>query len=435
MNERERVSSATYPEDDLGFVSHHAGTVARSTFCEGAEALKLGSDTLAGCKRDDAMDARSKDVDCTTATCIQVPQTSDSDNESLCGEDMVSPLKVLLDAIAHCRRLLVRKDKNSLEPLWHSLQLGLYEAMDILQDRVLSFGDSATEDQLERLRRDIGALAMALSLRVGDRVEVKYDDIFYEGTVTSVADILRGAGAEMVVRFDCDGNEAAVVLSDGEIRLLAAAAPANTLTGAPVGRKAHAPPFHVAGACVEGDEVEAVEALERAVMCLAVSLERLGGQANGRRAAVGLRLVVGEVRQRAAEVRGRLTGTWPSARLEERQTVLGWPKQRNGLAAPVRATVEAVSDRPDGRGERAKLRFTRAEGAWVEWVPRSEWADRVQAWPAEFPGGDGVGDVRADDPDKARLIPGERGDDECAAAGGEGGRGERGREAKRRRRG
>ena len=352
---------------------------------------------------------------------------SDEDDESFTVDDLISPLEVLKASVCHCRELLLR-NKGDLSSLWRVLQSSLSESLEILHARIPSFGDEECEAQLCRLRADLLAMSKAVRLEVGQRVEVEYGGSFCSGTVTGVEDALRATDAEIRVRYDSDGVEYVERLGDGAI-LVASSPPQTTPTATATqtatatataigttgkrtaydgwGRAAerleaaaYSPPFHVRDGCAGAGVVGALDELEEAVEALGWALERVAVWP-GRRLALSLRQLLGEVRARSVEARGRLTGAWPTALVAQGQAVA----VRAG-AGRLRASVRRVGKGRHGEGAELLVEAGGGAGRRTVWVLREAWADQIAPDPAGWPGGDGMGDVRRDDPDLTPLGPG-----------------------------
>ena len=358
---------------------------------------------------------------------------SDEDDESYTVDDLLSPLEVLKASVCHCRGLLLR-NKGDLSSLWRVLQSSLSESLEILHARIPSFGDGECEEQLCRLRADLLAMSKALRFEVGQRVEVEYSGSFWSGTVTGVEDALRATDAEIRVRYDSDGVEYVERLGDGAIltassplqpttptattTVTAATATTTTTTALwTTGKRsaydgwgraaqrleatAYSPPFHVRDGCAAACAVGALDELEEALEAFGWALERVAVWP-GRRLALSLRQLLGEVRARSAEARGRLTGAWPTARVAQGQAVA----VRVG-AGRLRASVRRVGKGRHGEGAELLVEAAGGAGRRTLWMRREVWADQIAPDPAGWPGGDGMGDVlRRDDPDLTPLTPG-----------------------------
>jgi hypothetical protein len=297
------------------------------------------------------------------------------DDESPSYEDLTNPVEVLRGKIAFVRKQYGKMNRGGVEneKIWNEMSSDLAETMSIVGERIESFDDPAFDGSVYRLGSNMRAFGKALEMDVG-----KY-------------------GVQ-------------------QLTMASATAAART------------PPFYMA---VVGKTVlEALDFLEEATTTLMLMLESLWSRANKRRAGLALLSVLGEVRKAAVEVRGRLTGTWPTLTLEKGQAIEGRP-HRNAPDKVEKGTVTQVGGGRGKRGEWVQIRFSKEAGQWMQRIPRAEWADRVR--PAEFPGGDGLGHLRADDPDLVavrRAAAGEESDEGSSAGGA--GRGSRKR-AKRQR--
>ncbi len=83
----------------------------------------------------------------------------------------------------------------------------------------------------------------------------------------------------------------------------------------------HRPPLRLERACAAGDAVGAVEEAEATVMALETVFTRLPARPDG----LVLRRLLSELRGNVTELRGRLTGVWPTPQRKE-------PKARRAAA-------------------------------------------------------------------------------------------------------
>ena len=194
------------------------------------------------------------------------------------------------------------------------------------------------------------------------------------------------------------------------------------------------PPFHVRAACGGRDAVGALEALEQTERTMEEALEKARGFGSGRTLAVALRVLFGELLGLTMEVRGRLTGVWPTpGPLESGQAVLVAAAAVGRTGEPLLAEVVQVVER---RGDvRADLLVTARDGAGRERVRlgRERWEGRVAPAAGGWPGGDGMGDVRPDDEDLVWIRRQWRAEEEEGGVGGRMGRMEREEGSKKRR--
>ena len=373
-----------------------------------------------GCERAAILYAHLENTPC------QHESNDSSDEEWPSLEDTLSPLAVLQDTISQCLRSLFCHRGDNIS-IWRVLKSSLSENLELVSERMPSFGDDECEAQLKRFKADLLAMSEALKLDVGDGVKVEYIELgLCPGKVVGLEDVLLATGAQVQVRYDSDGMVYTESLSDGGVVPVIGGSEGGVGGSLGLGRAARGqeaersdPPFHVARACTGKDTEEAMEGLRDAVMVIESLLERAVIWA-GRRLALSLRQGLAELRWRAMEVRGRLTDVWPTPRLEAGGMVV----VRNSAGGAVLAATVARVGKGRGGREGADLVVEKgAEGRVRQWVPRDEWALRVASEPAGWPGGDGMGDVRRDDPDWTRLAPGWDSEDEgrgcgCGGCGG-----------------
>ena len=315
---------------------------------------------------------------------------SSDDDEGFSIEDAIDEAALLKAAVRRGYKMLAC-NRGSLEAIWRHVRLSASERLGRLSERMPSFGDAQCEEELHRFTTLLSALAEALAREAGEQVLVTYENGVYEGTVTSVEDALRAEGAEIKVRYE-DGGDIAELLSEGEIAPADGARREAAGTGMDGWERAaerlealaFPPPFHVRKACGAADALGALWELEETLATMEVLLERAVVWA-GLHLARALRAILEQARGWMIEARGRLTGVWPTARVEEGQVVEVMPR-RGGEA--LRATVVRILDGPGGREKTAELAVEARGGAGRrrERVGQGEWAERVAPVSGRWPG-------------------------------------------------
>jgi len=189
----------------------------------------------------------------------------------------------------------------------------------------------------------------------------------------------------------------------------------------------HTPPFHLVKACAGRSALGTAKALERTVYALEHTFLHLPvWSAAGGDPGNALRVLMAELANRSAELRGRLIGAWPELLLAGDETGVGlWSKKgRGGPPRELKAKVLGLKTAAPGRapGVWANVRFEDGPaGACAEWVPKADWGARFRPAGTAWPGGSGQGGLSDDDSDDRDEEWSRRAADGAAArAGGAG---------------